>query len=365
METKDLKGLIFLKDLQEIAGIQGGKCLSQHYINSKTHLLWRCQKGHVWEAAPGEIKRGTWCPVCARNKYKPTIDEMQRLAQKKVGNCLSKEYVNDSTHLLWQCAEGHKWKAVPNSIKQGSWCPECAGLSKGTIQQMQKLALAKGGRCLSKEYINTHTHLLWQCAEGHKWETEPAVVKKGFWCPECAGQKPGTIEQMQQLALSRGGRCLSNEYTNGKENLSWQCGKGHKWSAVPGNVKNGTWCPVCAGVVKKSIEEMQKLAHSRGGECLSKKYVDALTNLKWKCDQGHVWQATPAGVSFGSWCAACAGVKKGTIQEMRKMAKAKAGHCLSKVYVNNTTRLDWQCAKGHVWSTAPKTIKKGHWCPIC
>ena len=55
-----------------------------------------------------------------------TIEEMQALAAKKGGKCLSTQYINAMTKLKWQCAEGHIWEARPNNIKNGgTWCPEC------------------------------------------------------------------------------------------------------------------------------------------------------------------------------------------------------------------------------------------------
>jgi len=27
--------------------------------------------------------------------------------------------------ILWECEEGHQWKARPANIKSGKWCPEC------------------------------------------------------------------------------------------------------------------------------------------------------------------------------------------------------------------------------------------------
>ena len=57
--------------------------------------------------------------------------------------------------------------------------------------------------------------------------------------------------------------------------------------------------------------------------------------------------------------------KKSTIEEMKIMAHKKWGKCLSEKYVNNNTKLKWQCEKGHVWDSIPHGIKKGQWCPVC
>ena len=50
-------------------------------------------------------------------------------------------------------------------------------LEKLTIEAMRILAQQKGGKCLSKRYVNNHTKLWWQCAKGHKWFARPDSVK--------------------------------------------------------------------------------------------------------------------------------------------------------------------------------------------
>jgi hypothetical protein len=58
-----------------------------------------------------------------------------------------------------------------------------------TIADMQELAKRKNGKCLSPTFINYTTKLLWECASGHRWETKPHNIKFGSWCPVCAKQK--------------------------------------------------------------------------------------------------------------------------------------------------------------------------------
>jgi len=50
---------------------------------------------------------------------------MRKLAQVKNGDCLSDQYYNSRTKLEWICENKHQWKAIPNSIQQGTWCPFC------------------------------------------------------------------------------------------------------------------------------------------------------------------------------------------------------------------------------------------------
>jgi len=65
--------------------------------------------------------------------------------------------------------------------------------------------------------------------------------------------KKYTIEDAQKIAIERNGECLSNEYINTHKKLKWKCNiDGHIWYAIPNNIKRGSWCPLCAGVVKVS-----------------------------------------------------------------------------------------------------------------
>jgi hypothetical protein len=61
---------------------------------------------------------------------KLTIEDMQALAKKRGGECLSTVYVNSATKLRWRCAEGHEWEATPRTmklrLKKGCWCLKCS-----------------------------------------------------------------------------------------------------------------------------------------------------------------------------------------------------------------------------------------------
>ncbi len=176
--------------MKQIAEKHNGKCLSPTYTDAHTKLLWKCSEGHRWEAIPAIIKRGTWCPECYYNKIKVTLKEMQQIAEKRGGKCLSQSCNGSRTKLLWECSEGHRWKATAANIKHGNWCHKCYynGM-KLTIEEMQQIAEQRGGKCLSKEYVNAKTKLLWECSKNHIWRATPSTIKAGKWCPACAGRK--------------------------------------------------------------------------------------------------------------------------------------------------------------------------------
>ncbi|RHZ47262.1 hypothetical protein Glove_586g31 [Diversispora epigaea] len=47
------------------------------------------------------------------------------------------------------------------------------------------------------------------------------------WCPYCAGNVCLTLKEACTIAKKNGGRCLSNQYTNNRTPLLWQCNKLH------------------------------------------------------------------------------------------------------------------------------------------
>jgi len=240
-----------------------------------------------------------------------TLDEMHQLARSRGGECLSAAYVNSDTKLHWRRSQGHEWLAAPIGIKhQHSWCPTCGGSQQLTLDTMQEVAKARGGKCLSDVYTNTKTRLRWRCADGHEWEAAPGnIISRKSWCPTCAGKARLTLEDLKAVAASKGGECLSTVYVNALSNLRWRCAKGHEWEATPSSIKNGdTWCLICSGSAPLTINDMHEIAEARGGKCLSSVYINSETKLHWKCGDGHERYAPAVAIrNNGRWCARCSG----------------------------------------------------------
>lgn len=275
------------------------------------------------------LPQETGIAVCVMTKS--GIHEVRLIAKQRAGKCLSREYVNATSPLRWSCALGHQWRAALASvIRRRTWCPVCAGNRKLELKDLYRIARERGGRCLSRRYLNVRSLLTWECRYGHRWRAAAGQVKggshqKGTWCPKCYDQRRsfrplGTIEEMRTLALSRGGTCLSNNYSGSRERLWWQCEQGHQWYALPGRIKRGCWCPVCAGNQKLRLGDYRALSAKYGGKCLSTNYRNNDAKLRWRCANGHEWLATGSSVRRGSWCARCAHNRK------RGASRRKPGH---------------------------------------
>ena len=159
---------------------------------------------------------------------------------------------------------GHRWEAPPATIRAGHWCSQCWYLrQRDTLERMQEIAASRGGLCLSDEYVNQRQPLRWRCAHGHEWES-PAAIVKGHWCQHCQRENSRTsIERMREIATERGGLCLSERYVNAGSYLQWQCTHGHIWDATATKIQQGQWCPYCSGH-RHLLADMQALAQGPG-----------------------------------------------------------------------------------------------------
>ena len=236
-----------LDDCVNTAAEKGGKCLSTEYVNNATKMLWECSKGHQWYAIYINIRVGKWCKECAYESMRRGLKDAQKLAESMGGKCLSEKYINNNTKMLWECNDWHQWETPLRNIQQGHWCRECKNNSfKKTLRDAQIIAAKMNGKCLSEKYINNRSNMLWECVFGHKWNTTYTNIQQGNWCPECnLNNMRNTINDAHKLALTKNGKCLSKIYKNNRSYLVWECEYGHTWEAIYNNILKGKWCPYC------------------------------------------------------------------------------------------------------------------------
>ncbi len=434
--------------MQKIAASRGGQCLSSFYKNNLTKLRWRCKQGHEWEAVPGSItgsggRKGSWCPICAgKLPEDAALEQLKELAVSRGGVLVSTHYSDARTSLTWKCAKGHEWRAVPDAVKHGTWCPVYGGSHPLNLEMMKNHARKYRGECLSGQYINSKTHLRWRCCEGHEWEAKSDHVLKGHWCPICAGgvsertcrallermtgvpfpkQRPKWLrnERGKQMELDGYATSLEVAFEYHGEQHYQHIAFFHKKSAgfeqrqrddegkrrlceqheivlfeIPYSIPHDQLQVHLARLLRrinkdilrddtpieitqldvwhrKDLEELRGVAISRGGSLLSGYYINNSTKLRWRCADGHEWEATRASVTRGSWCSICGDKRSGRKRtkhandEMNALAKAKGGICISGTYINSRSRFRWRCVIGHEWETQASVIMAGHWCPKC
>ena len=182
------------------------------------------------------------------------------------------------------------------------------------------------------------------------------------------------LERLQQAAAAQGGQCLDTTYRGGRADYAWACAAGHHWRARGHHVLRGAWCRQCAdqqrGLARRDaggLTRLQSAAAAHGGLCLADTYEGVNLKYRFRCAHGHTWRTLGALVVAGVWCRRCAGRRRAlTLETMQMIAGQRGGRCLSDTYVNTTTKLTWQCQRGHVWQAVPgNLLYQNAWCPNC
>lgn len=131
--------IIRLPIAKEKAISQDGECLSNEYIDPFSNLIWKCSKNHVWYANYNNVvNNNTWCPKCADTAYTTrfSLKSAQDLATKHNGLCLSTQYLSARKPLIWQCQYGHIFANAPCNVKAGSWCPKCLNKTEQSVREI-------------------------------------------------------------------------------------------------------------------------------------------------------------------------------------------------------------------------------------
>jgi len=187
-----------LEIINEVASKHDCLCLSEKYINSKQKLEWQCVNNHYFSSSFNMIsKRENWCKECLKNeKSKILLEEIQNLALKKGGQCVSSKINNVKNYASFKCSEGHEWSARISSVKEGCWCNRCAiDKQRLSLSDFQKIAIKNGGECLSLVYKSVMTKMKFKCKNNHVWSTRPSVIKNGHWCPFCSDNMKKVIKK--------------------------------------------------------------------------------------------------------------------------------------------------------------------------
>lgn len=371
-----VKKSLSIDDMRQSAAERGGVCLSKEYVNQLTKLTWKCSDGHIWETLPKHIRKGAWCPICARkseNRKKHenvSIDDMKRIAKEHDGLCLSNTYINQTTKLRNQCIKGHVFESTPAAILRGQWCPFCAGKHLNSIEKMQDIAKDRGGKCISTTYKSVFTKLLWQCANGHQFYALPKHVMNDHWCPNCTTylneQRCRYILETLFDSKFIKNRSILNGYEldgyNENLNLAFEYhGKQH-FEHVEFFYSRGGM-DINGRIERDRLKEIH--CAELDIELLVIPYtIDPNDHVQFIAKEltkkGFQFKVNPSEITFDNYYPT-----KTELMEIQDIALLKGGNCLAPVYINIDSKMDFICKNGHKFSTTPWRIKKGNWCRKC
>lgn len=311
---------IFSIEAQKAAHRRGGKCLAFSHTNAKGDFLkFQCEHHHVWIASARKVATGSWCVACSKSER--TWNQLQAIVDDRKGILRTprSQFRGFVTRICLQCERGHSWQVSADSVLKGQWCRRCHVEDKRTpLNELRLYANSRGGELLSDRHPEKGSKYTWRCAKGHVWQADSKIATRAFqWCRKCSFENQKfSLEEMRALARKHGGECLSNTYVGVSKKLRWRCKKGHEWENTPALSMEGYWCKICNSSRIYSIERLQTLVCAKGGEVLSKEYVDCYTEMQFRCAEGHVWYTNSRAIVAGHWCHICANSRRRSTDKM-------------------------------------------------
>lgn len=322
----------------------GFTLLNREWCGVRGQYRFRCENNHVASqtgASFMRLVRGQRGPLtCHRCWIEHTVTRLHAIAGQAGGLCLSKRYRGKSAQYRFVCAAGHRFETTAAAVLEDHWCSKCSDMRRaerrryqGGLEPIQDRARERGGECLSTVYNGRMAKYRFRCGQGHEWEAAAYDVMRKAWCQRCSAERkriPDGLTQMQAKAERRGGLCLTTTYTGIKYPYLFQCSRGHEWSMLGTIMLNGGWCKVCRTEDRQRqwLETIRAIAAERGGVCVSNVYIDNNTKLEWECAHGHRWWSRPRLITSGHWCAECGFLAQTTREKSRRQRRhevARAG----------------------------------------
>jgi hypothetical protein len=287
-------------------------------VTSGMHLSkkWKCSKGHIWEAMVyHRTKSG--CPFCSGRLAIRGENDLKTLNPKLARELLDHDAttlkISSHTKVNWKCKYGHIWEARVSERSKGNGCPTCSGKKiligfndlKTTHPKIAKEADGWDPRTAT---AGSGINRAWKCRKGHTWKVKVAnrtsvSTGKETGCPTCSGRKilkgfndVGTADP--KLAEEAYGWDPTSIGMSFKKKLAWQCSKGHIFESLIENRRRGDGCQFCSGrQCLPGFNDLRttdpKLADQAVGWDPTKVSRGSGKRVKWKCNEGHTWMATP------------------------------------------------------------------------
>jgi hypothetical protein len=290
-------------------------------------------------------------------------------------------YRSNKEPTLFRCSDNHEWLALGNNVlrsKKPSGCPYCSGNAVLTLIEAREKAAQKGFKIVD-EFKGSGNQTTFECPRKHTWRTQARHVLSGTsGCPHCANLAP-LSEEIVNARLSFGMR-LVGPYINRRSPAKFQCSDLHTFesttlSVLSAQKRGAKGCPICAAnqpLTEDLIQQRLSDPEDGRGIALIGPFSNAQTSTKFKCRQGHNFNAKPYLVATltvhnRSGCPRCAGKEKLTSSEINNtLASRNPKIFLLSTFETVKSIATFLCDCGHQWNTSVSNVLYNNsGCPNC
>lgn len=372
---------------------------------SNKKVVWECEEGHKFKAAPGDF---THCSLCSGRRFKKGENDiastypelMSKWDASANDDPTTLNASRKSIPYFWLCEKGHQWKVSLSEILDGKQCSVCefkiADPRYNTLDVLhpeiaKEWDTEKNDKSVQSITPKSYYSAWWVCPLGHSWRGLVTNRVKGTLCPVCEGRE--VLSGFNDLSITHPDFAEQFSPKNdvdvteiGKGSsyrALWECEKGHEWEAtVASRIYNNSGCPYCSvRKFKTGVNDLLTLRPDIAQYWSDKNEFspsDVSTGYSekvwWECDEGHEYQMSVIlKTSSGFKCPLCSGrvVISGVndvftiLPDIAQLWSKKNTLDPTKLTVKSNKRAIWECDKGHEWEATVQLISEGRRCPFC
>jgi hypothetical protein len=280
--------------------------------SSKTRVVVRCANGHEWPAdASNLLYAGSWCPNC--------LNKGERIVRAIFEVTFGGKFPKSKPEWLVS-KKGRKLELDGSIRNRGSLLNIRDHIITRSNTSLNTIRLRRPRAANRVRLIEVDAIKRPYPGENVLQKVVEAFAKYGLTetprVPE--GETfAAELKEIRQVAAERGGRLVSEVYL-GAEQHEWKCevAEHPTWLAEPWRIRRGAWCPSCAGNLRLGLEDIRSWGRSIGLELLDTEYRGTLAVYTWRCvDAAHVIERSRSNIKQSILrglqpCTKCAGTSK-------------------------------------------------------
>lgn len=370
-----------IEEVQKMAKLKGGVCLSKTYKRATDKLKFKCSEGHLFEKDFKRIlHRNEWCQKCSRN----TSEEICRFIFESLldvkfeknkfnynGHTLELDGYNEKNKIAFEY-NGKQHYEITSYIKtekELSYRKYLDGL-KVEYCKISGINLFIIPYTIKNDELLNYIKKLLKIKKKNSIDIYDFINNYSYY-------KKRKLE-VEKIMNDNGGKLLKFNFNN----VEVECNNNHKWKSTHSLIKKGHLCRICADKKhQRKFIDIVKILKENEIICLSNEdsYKDSGKSiLEFRCNNGHIFKDTVdyvleriAGKNNNNNRRPC--------QLCNRPSQDKALNKISNFgltllhplkYKNKTEEVEWVCKNNHIQKNKLKNLieairRGGNCCKLC
>jgi len=246
------------------------------------------------------------------NNLKLTYEYVKQQFEKRNCQLISDKYINNCTKLIYTCECGETKSQDFNSFRLNKKCRTCFQQSRH--KYVEKFFLQNECKLLSK-YINGKTKLIFICHCGKEATTQFDRFIYSKQCSSCGRQNGANkqslgIEYIKEFFRNNNCVLLSASYYKNSDKLNYICSCGNTSIITFNSFQYGHRCPKCSIEKLKNSQKIpfikvKNLIKINKYKLLDENYINNSTKLNLICNKGHSCKISFGHFKNGKRCKQC------------------------------------------------------------